>query len=370
MIRTILGICFIPLVITLASCGRKNAGDVESKRYKLFEIDKKDVTLTNTYSASIRGRQDIKIIPRVDGYLTDVLISEGSKVKKGQSLFIIDQTSYKAALNAAKANVAICEASVETAQLTLSSKQNLYDKKIVSDFELISAKNSLKTAKAQLEQAKAQETAALNNLSYTVIKSPSDGVVGSLPYRVGDYVSSAISDGLTIVADNSQMYVYFSMSERQMLDIIQQYQTIDLAIRSMPEVQLYLSNQTIYPQKGRIESISGVVDASTGAINIRAVFPNKEGSLLSGGAGSVIVPYIHHQAIIIPQEATFEIQDKTYVYKVVDSKAVSTIITVDKINDGKEYVVTTGLNTGDIIIAEGAGLVQEGTKVNVENNIK
>ncbi len=370
MSKKILGVWLIPLVMMLASCGKKDVGDAQSKQYKLLEISKKDITLTNTYSAAIRGRQDIKIIPRVDGYLTDVLITEGSKVKKGQALFIIDQTSYKAALSAAKANVAVGEASVETAQLTYTSKQNLYDKNIVSDFELISAKNSLKTAKAQLEQAKAQEITAQNNLSYTVIKSPSDGVVGSLPYRVGDYVSSAISDGLTVVADNSEMYVYFSMSERQMLDIIQQYQSIDSAIASMPQVQLLLSNQAIYPQKGRIESISGVVETSTGAVSIRAVFPNNAGQLLSGGAGSVIVPYIHNQAIIVPQEATFEIQDKTYVYKVVDGKAVSTIIAVDKINNGREYVVTSGLSTGDIIIAEGAGLVQEGTKVQVENSIK
>lgn len=350
-------------LIALASCGSNSTTSEEAGQYKVLEIAKESVSLTNDYSASIRGRQDIKIIPRVEGYLTDVAVNEGSKVKQGQTLFVIDQVPYKAQLQAAKANVAVCEAGVATAKLNFDSKQKLYEKNIVSDFELLSAENALKTAKAQLEQMKAQELAAQNNLSYTVIKSPSDGVVGKLPYRRGDYVNSAILDGLTVVADNSQMYVYFSMSERQIQDLILQYEDMDKAIASMPNVQLRLSNKTVYPHSGRIESISGVVDAATGAVSVRAAFPNKEGRLLSGGAGSVIMPYVHSDVVVIPQEATFDIQNKTYVYKVVDGVAVSAIVTVDKINDGQQYIVTHGLDIGDVIIAEGAGLVQEGAPV-------
>ena len=350
-------------IILLISCGRNNTSDEGARQYKLMEIKKQRISLSNSYSASIRGRQDIKIIPRVDGYLTDIAITEGSKVKKGQTLFVIDQVPYMAALQAAKANVAVCEANVATAKLNSESKQTLYDKHIVSEFERVSAENALKTARAQLEQAKAQELSAQNNLSYTVIKSPSDGVVGKLPYRKGDYVGPGIPDGLTVVADNSEMYVYFSMSEGQILDLIQQYEDMEKAIAGMPDVQLQQNNKTVYPHKGRIESISGVVDASTGAVSIRAVFPNKEGRLLSGGAGSVIVPYEQDAVVVIPQEATFEIQDKTYVYKVVDGKAVSSIVSVDKINNGKQFIVTGGLAEGDIIIAEGAGLVREGTAV-------
>lgn len=350
-------------VIALASCGSNNTTNEEVGQYKMLKIAKQSTSLTNDYSASIRGRQDIKIIPRVEGYLTEISVNEGSKVKEGQTLFVIDQVPYKAQLQAAKANVAMCEAGVATAELNFDSKQNLYKKNIVSDFELLSAENALKTSKAQLEQMKAQQLSAQNNLSYTIIKSPSDGVVGKLPYRKGDYVNSMIPDGLTVVADNSQMYVYFSMSERQIQDLILQYENMDKAIASMPDVQLRLSNQTVYPHSGRIESISGVVDASTGAVSVRAAFPNKEGHLLSGGAGSVIMPYVHNEVVVIPQEATFEIQDKTYVYKVVDGVAVSAIVTVDKINDGKQYMVTEGLEIGDVIIAEGAGLVQEGAPV-------
>ena len=351
-------------LLLLASCGEKEQRVAqEAQQYKLLDIKKEDIALTSNYSASIRGRQDIKIVPRVDGHLTNVAITEGSKVKEGETLFIIDQVRYKADLESAKATVAVQKAVVSTAKLTLDSKQALYKKNIVSEFELISAQNALKTAQAQLMQAQAQENSAQNNLSFTVIKSPSEGVVGKLPYRKGDYVSPNTQDGLTVVADNSEMYVYFSMSERQIMDLVTQYGSMDSALVNLPNIKLRLSNQTIYPHEGKIESISGIVDASTGAVSIRAAVPNDERLLLSGSSGSVIVPHIQNNAIVIPQEATFEIQNKVYVYRVFDGITKSTIVTVDKINDGKQYIVTSGLNEGETIIAEGAGLVQEGITV-------
>ena len=350
-------------LLLLASCKQKESVQGEAQQYKLLEIKKENIALTSSYSASIRGRQDIKIIPRVDGYLTDIVINEGSTVKKGETLFIIDQVRYKAELAAAKASVAVQKANVATAKLTLESKQALYKKNIVSKFDLVSAENALKTAQALLLQTEAQALFSQNNLSYTVIKSPSDGVVGKLPYRKGDYVGPTTTNGLTVVADNAEMHIYFSMSERQIMDLVDQYGSMDKAVAEMPSISLRLSNQTIYPDSGKIESISGLVDSSTGAVSIRAAFPNEHKRLLSGSSGSVIMPYIKNNAIIIPQEATFEIQDKTYAYKVINGIATSTIITVDKINNGKQFIVTEGLNAGDIIIAEGAGLVQEGITV-------
>ncbi len=211
--------------------------------------------------------------------------------------------------------------------------------------------------------AEAQQIAAQNNLSYTEIKSPVNGVVGSLPYRVGDYVSPAVPNGLTIVANNSEMYVYFSMTERQVLDLINEYPTMDSAIMAMPAIDLVLNNNTTYSQKGIVESISGVVDQATGSLSVRASFPNAEGKLLSGGAGRVVMPYNKENVVLIPQEATYEIQNKTYVYKVVDGTAVSTVVEIDKVNDGDNYIVLSGLQEGDVVIAKGAGLVREGTKV-------
>lgn len=364
----ILKIATLAMTTVWASCGNNTSVNDAGQSFKLMEISPKEITLDRSYSAAIRGRQDIRIIPRVDGYLTEIRIKEGEKVRKGQTLFVIDQVSYKAALQAAKANVAVCAANVSNARLTYDSKKALYDKNIVSDFDRTSAENELKTAEARLMQAEAEEDAAQNNLSFTVIKSPSDGVAGKIPYRIGDYVSSGMQDGLTVVADNSQMYVYFSLAERQVMELTETYQDIETAIARMPDVKLKLSNGSVYAHDGRIESISGVIDATTGAASVRAVFPNEQGRLLSGGAGSIIMPYNRAEAFVVPQEATFEIQNKVYVYKVEDGKAVSAIVEVDKINNGKEYIVTDGLNTGDIIIAEGAGLVQEGTKVRMEEN--
>lgn len=366
----VLKFTFLAILFVFVSCGRNNAPEQYGQNFDLMKIEAKNISLNSTYSASIRGRQDIKIIPRVDGYLTDILIKEGSKVREGQTLFVLDQVSFKAALQAAKASVAICEANLADANLVYNSRKALYDKQVVSEFDLTSAENALNIVKANLQAAKAQEDAAANNLSFTIVKSPSDGVVGKIPYRKGDYVSPNIQDGLTIVTNNSQMYVYFSMTERQVIELIQRYGNLETAIAEMPDVNLKLSNNEIYAESGRVESISGNIEPSTGAVSLRAVFPNENGLLLSGGAGSVILPYTNDNAIVIPQESTYEIQDKTYVYRVLDGKAVSTMITVNKIDNGKEYLVTDGLNTNDIIIAKGAGLVREGTDVQNATNLE
>ncbi|NDV97531.1 efflux RND transporter periplasmic adaptor subunit [Dysgonomonas sp. 521] len=354
-------------IITLVSCQNKNNGE-ELLTYKLLEINPSNVNINNSYSASIKGKQDIKIIPNVSGYLNKVCITEGSRVKAGQVLFVIDQIPYIAALQGARANVSVCEANVSTARLNYDSKQNLYNKKVVSEFDLLSAENALKTAIAQLELAKSQKTVAENSLSYTVIKSPSDGVVGKIPYRFGDYVSPTIQDGLTIVADDSEMYAYFSMAENQILDLLSEYKNLDNAIANLPEVELQLGNKTMYEYKGRIESISGVIDAQTGSVSIKAVFPNSGKALLSGGTGNVIMPYQRNNIIIIPQESTYEIQNKVYAYKVIDGVAKSTVITVAKVNDNRNYIVESGLQPGDIIIAEGAGLVKEGSQISTITN--
>jgi len=366
----VLKLIFLAISVVFVSCGRNNTPEYYGQDFDLMKIEAKDISLTSTYSASIRGQQDIKIIPRVDGYLTDILIKEGSRVREGQTLFVLDQASFKATLQAAKAAVAICEANLADATLIYDSKKALHSKQIVSEFDLISAENALNISKANLQAAKAQEDAAQNDFSFTVVKSPSDGVVGKIPYRKGDYVSPNIQDGLTIVTNNSQMYVYFSMTERQVIELIQKHGNLETAITEMPDVNLKLSSNEIYSESGRVESISGMIEPSTGAVSIRAVFPNENGLLLSGGAGSVIVSHINTNAIVIPKESTYEIQDKIYVYRVSDGKTVSTMITVDKIDNATEYLVTDGLNVDDIIIAKGAGLVQDGMDVQNVSNIE
>ena len=319
--------------------------------------------IPTNYSATIRGRQDIDIYPQVSGTIWQLCVNEGQRVSKGQTLFIIDQVPYKAALQTAEANVAAAEASVATAQLTYDSKKELFARNVVSQYDLSTAENNLLTAKAQLAQAQAQQVNAANNLSYTVVKAPSDGVVGTLPYRVGALVSASMPQPLTTVSDNSTMYVYFSMTENQLLNLAPRYGPIAETLKNMPDVQLLLNDGSMYDQSGRVESISGVIDTSTGSVSLRAAFPNPNGLLHSGGVGNVVLTSAFKNCIVVPQSATFELQDKIFVYKLVDGKASSTMIDVEKISNGKEYIVTSGLVPGDVIITEGVSRMREGTPI-------
>ena len=219
----------------------------------------------------------------------------------------------------------------------------MFREKVVSDYTLRTSENNYLTAQAALAQAEASEVNARNNLSYTVVKSPSDGVVGTLPYRVGTLVSSSMPQPLTTVSDNSTMYVYFSMTENQLLSLVRQYGSLDSALVQMPEIQLRLNDQSMYEEKGRIETISGVIDRQTGTVSVRAVFPNGSRLLHSGASGNILIPSTYEDCIVVPQEATVKQQDKVLVYKVVDGKAVSSLIQVSDIDDGREYIVLSGL---------------------------
>lgn len=347
---------------TLVACGNAPAVQPQSE-YRVMNVTTTDKELQTAYSAAIRGRQDIDIYPQVSGTLTKLCVEEGQKVRQGQVLFIIDQVPYLAALRTAEANVEAARAGVATSQLTYDSKKELYAQKVVSEFDLKTSYNNLLTAKAQLAQAEAQKVNAANNLSYTEVKSPSDGVVGMLPYRVGALMSAGLPKPLTTVSDNSNMYVYFSMTENQLLDLTRRYGSKDKALAEMSAVTLQLNDRSAYTQQGKIETISGVIDASTGTVSLRAVFPNKEGLLTSGGSGNVIIPVRKENCIVIPQTATYELQDKVYAYKVVDGKAESAPIQVTRVNGGQEYIVENGLKVGDVIVAEGVGLLREGTPV-------
>ena len=353
--------CFMAAV----SCGQAPTA-MGPAEYAVMTIATTDREIPINYSATIRGRQDIAIYPQVSGTIFELCVNEGQTVSKGQPLFIIDQVPYKAALQTAEANVAAAKAGVATAQLTYDSKKELYAKNVVSQYDLLTAENTLLTAKAQLAQAEAQRVNAANNLSYTVVKAPANGVVGTLPYRVGALVSASIPQPLTTVSDNSDVYVYFSMTENQLLNLTRQYGSIANTLKNMPDVRLVLNDGSVYDRTGRIESISGVIDTSTGSVQLRAVFPNADGLLHSGGAGSVIVPNIHKDCVVVPQVATFELQNKVYVYKVEDGKATSSMIDVEKINNGREYIVKSGLTPGDVIVAEGVGLLREGTPIVVK----
>ena len=359
-----LGLIFLSAAI-FSSC-KQNSTTVASKNdavYPTFQIQLSDRTLTTGYSAAISGVQTVEIRPQVSGMITDILIEEGESVRKGQVLFVIDQTPYKAAYEIAVASMKSAEAALSTAKLIYESNKDLFEQDVVSEFDLMTAKNDLIDAEARLALCKAEEVNASNNLSYTEVRSPVNGVASMIPYRVGALVNSNITQPLVTVSDDSKVYAYFSMAENQMLDMVQQYGSLDNAIRQMPEVELIMSNGQVYEQKGKINAISGTISESTGSVSIRAVFNNRNHLLRNGGSGTIIIPSEYKNSIVIPKAATYELQDRIFVYRVIDGKASSTEISVSPQDNGKEYIVNSGLAVGDIIIAEGAGLIKEGATI-------
>ena len=350
------------LAMTACKEGAKTAPKGDTY-YETLEVSLSDRTLSTGYSAAISGVQTVEIRPQVSGMITEIMIEEGESVRKGQVLFVIDQTPYKAAYEIAIANVKSAEAALSTAKLIYESNKDLFEQDVVSEFDLMTAQNDLTDAEARLALCKAEEVNASNNLSYTEVRSPVNGVASMIPYRVGALVSSSITQPLVTVSDDSRVYAYFSMAENQMLDMVQQYGTLNNAIKQMPEVELVMSNGQKYEYTGKINAISGTISESTGAVSLRAVFNNRNHLLRNGGSGTIIIPVAISNCIVIPQAATYELQDRVFVYKVIDGKASSAEIQIAPQNNGKEYIVTSGLNVGDIIVAEGAGLIKEGTPI-------
>ncbi len=356
----------IALLVLLSGCGEVDIQKDSTASFETLVVTKSDIVFEQDYAASIEGKQSIKIIPRVDGYLTQVHIKEGQRIKRGQVLFTMDQSAYISEVKSAEADVAIADVAVSNAKLKYDSRKKLYDKGIVSDFDLQLAYNELKMFEAQLLQKQAILETAKNNLSYTILKSPSDGIVGTILYRNGDYVSPTMQNHLTTIADDSQMYVYFSLAEQDIISRIQQQGSFEKVIESFPSVSIKMSNNKIYPIDGKVESISGVVESSTGALSARAVFPNPNGILLSGSSGRIIVPIEYNDVIVIPKAATYDIMNKIHVFKVINGIAHSAIIEVMPISDNENYVVTKGLNEKDIIVAKGAGYVKDGMKISTD----
>jgi efflux transporter, RND family, MFP subunit len=369
MSKVIVGLALFVGSFFAVSCGN-SAYTEQQQEYPVMTVGQSDVTIDEAFTASIEGRQDVEIYPQLSGKISKVCIKEGQSVKQGQILFIIDQVPYQAALRMATANVHAAQATLETARLERDSKKELLKENVISDYELRTAENSLLAAQAALEQAQAQEIDARNNLSYTEIKSPVNGVAGVLPFRTGALVSPQISQPLTIVSDNSEMYAYFSISEKQLQDIIGQYGSMAEAIAGFPEVSLKLSNGKKYKSSGKIETISGVINPQTGTASIKAIFPNNEGLLLSGNVGNVIFPHTEKNVIVIPQSATYEIQDKVYAVKVVDGKASVTELGVSRYNDGHSYLVKSGLAVGDTIVSEGTSMLQDGQEIKIKTQGK
>ena len=316
---------------------------------------------STSYPATIKGIQDIEVRPLVSGFIVKLCVDEGATVRKGQALFQIDPTQYAAAKRQASAAVEMAKSNVNTLTLNEQQKKNLHDKNIISDFEYQSAVDQLLSAKASLAQAQAQLTSATQNLDFCTVTSPSNGVVGTFPYRVGSLVSPSVAQPLTTVSEIGDMYVYFSMTEKQLLAMTKAGGTLKEQLEKMPAVKLELADGSVYAEEGRIDAVSGVIDQSTGSVSMRAIFPNKQSVLRSGGMANVIFPYTMENIILIPQSATQEIQDKKFVYVLLSDNALKhTEIQISNLNDGKNYIVTGGLKPGDKIVIEGVQNLKDG----------
>lgn len=354
-------------IIAALLTGCKNTPETEEeKAYSVMTVKTSSVEQTDKYPATIRGRQDVEIYPQITGKITRLLVTEGQHVSRGQTLFIIDQRPYRAALQTAEANLNAARAGVATASLNHSGKKELYDNKVTSAFELEKSANALRLSEAQRQQAEAQVVSARNDLSYTVVKSPCDGVVGTLPYRVGALVSPSQTTPLTTVSDNSVMYVYFSIPENSLISLLRSYGSTNRALKAMPPVSLQLNDGSTYRQRGKIESISGVIDQQTGSVSLRAAFSNPKGLLRSGGAGVIGIMNRKDNVLTIPQSATYELQDKVFCYRLVNGRITETKIKVHALDDNKTYVVDNGLKAGDVIVTDGVSLLQDGEKIKVK----
>lgn len=364
------GMAALTITLGAVSCGKQEG----QSQAALPEIATMEVTLTdaenaNEYPAVIKGKTDIEVRPQVSGYVTQVCVDEGQEVRKGQKLFVLDQVQYQAAVDNALAQVNSAQTRVKTARMTADTKRQLLEKNIISQYEYQLADNDLQTALAALSQAQSGLTTARKNLSYTVVTAPSDGVVGQIPNREGSLASPSSMQPLTTISDNSKVYAYFSLTENDLLNMTDGgSRSLNVALDSMPEVNLRLSNGTVYPYAGKVATVSGVINSSTGAASVRALFDNPGGMLRSGSTGTVVVPVKTESAIVIPQKATYELQDRRFVYVVntADSNKVASVpVTVLPQNDGKNYVVTSGLKPGDVIAVEGVGtsVLRDGAKI-------
>ena len=331
----------------------------------VMTVSESDATLDSGFPTTLEGVNDVQIRPQITGFLTKVHVKDGQAVSKGQVLFTIDQVQLQAAVDQAKASVAVAQANVNTATTSANNNKILLDKNIISASAYQTSVDALNAAKAQLQQAEAALVSARKNLSYSSVTAPVAGIVGTIPDKEGTLVSP--STVLTVISDNKVMQADFSINEKILLEYSEGgKRSMNEIVASFPEVSLKLADGTIYPYKGKIVSISGVIDQATGSAMTKAEFPNPDGMLRSGNTGQVLLPTNHNATIQIPQNATFEIQDMKFCFVVGDSAKVhSTPITIAPIDDGKNYIVTSGLKPGDVIVTEGIGIsVKDGMLLN------
>jgi len=355
---------YVAVSVMLTACGLDIPKPVPSS-YQTMTVSKSDITLPMKFSAKMRGEHDVTIMPQISGQLMQICVSEGQQVKEGDVLFVIDSRNAQLELDAAEANLLAAEAKENSAKMEWESNKNLYEKKIVSRYMLDNAENNYKQAKAAVSQAQAQANRARVNLGFCTITAPVTGVIGGINPRVGDQVSPASQ--LTLLSGNEKMQAEFSLNEsliEAQVSMGLSKSDVEKYLAMLPDVTFVMKNGTEYPCKGRITSLTGVVDATTGTLACKATFPNPDGHLFSGIQGTVVLPLDEKDVMIIPQISVVRLQDKRLVYVVQpDSTVTAKTITIEDTGNGQDVIVTSGLNVGEQIVTVGANNVQEGQRV-------
>lgn len=360
----------LPIGLFMTACSQSNQkkapGSEGIQSYQVITLKPRSATLNADYPASIQGLQNIEIRPKVDGFIEKIYVDEGTVVKKGQLLFKINAPQYEQDVRTAEAGIKTAEAEVNAANLQVNKVKPLVEKDIISHYELESAQFTLQSKQAALAQAKAALVNARVNLGYTTIVSPVNGVIGSLPYKLGSLVTSNTTEPLTTVYNTATVYAYFAMNEKQLLDFSSDssHTSLQYKINHMPKVSLILSNDSVYAHKGKIETVNGQINTATGSANFRAAFINPRGLLHSGSSATVRIPTQVKSAIVIPQNVTYQLQDKRFAYVVDDQHKVKNVmIEVMENTPGQFFVVTDGLKSGDKIIIESVSNIKDGTEI-------
>ena len=355
----------------LTSC----LGDMPKETQSSFEtmtVKKSDIELPYKFSARMKGQNDVTVTPQVSGQLMKICVAEGQQVKQGQTLFVIDSRNAQLELEAAQANLQAALAQENSAKLEYESNKNLFEKKIVSSYLLSNSENSYKQAQASVAQARAAVNRAKVNLGFCTITASVSGVIGEIPVRTGDQVSPMTQ--LTMLSGNTTMYAEFSVTEALVESMVKEgvkAAEVEKYLANLPPATFIMKNGTEYPHQGRVISLTGVVNSATGSLTAKVSFPNPDGHLYSGIQGSVVMKYDEKDVIVIPQNAVVRLQDKSQVYKVqADSTATAVEVTTEDTGNGKDFIITSGLNVGDKIVTTGANNVTEGQKVLFPEEVK
>ncbi|HEX4849159.1 MAG TPA: efflux RND transporter periplasmic adaptor subunit [Puia sp.] len=360
------------MIMLIESCGTSSGSPTMTQPLQslpVISVSTKPVTTYREYTATIEGTKNIEIRPQVDGYLDKIFVDEGAHVKKGQTLFKINDQPYREQLNTSNAALQAAKAALENAQINVNKLTPLVQNNVISDVQLKTAQASYNAAKANVEQAEAMVNAAQINVGYTVISAPVDGYIGRIPLKTGSLVGKNQTQALTMLSEVKDIYAYFSMSETDFLEFKNNFKgnTLEEKIRNIPPVQLQLADNSIYPEPGKVEIAEGQFDKTIGSITFRAIFPNVNGLLRSGNTGRIRVPKEIESSIVVPQESTFELQDKIFVYALADSNKVEgRPITVNG-RSGNYYLVDKGLTSGEKIVYTGLDRLREGMPIIPEN---